>query len=252
MTSRMGRLAIVWLSFFILNGEAPLATAEPFTVGYFDLPPHTAKAPGDNTPGAAMAYFEQIGKRMGLTDITFTQYPLPRLLLMLEDGQLDMALMLGKNPERDSRLVYPRQPYFVASPVLALNVSNSLNKVNGVDDLQALKIGVWQAGYLSPLLRGTQIQLQTLTGDQVVSKGLGMLVAGRFDGFYFPDTYSVRFEQQRGQLQTQVKILPMPEPGVALYSVFSPRAGKKYLAAYERALSEMQTVSRYEDFLQQY
>lgn len=252
MILRRWRNAVVWLSLVIACGDLSLAQAAPFTVGYFDLPPHTALSNGDDQAGAAQAYFRHIALRMGLTDITFTRYPLPRLLLMLESGQLDMALMLGKNPERAAHLLYPQQPYYVASPVLALQQGHALSRIASVDDLQGLRLGVWQSGYLSPLLRGRDAQLTTLTGDQVLNKGLGMLAAGRFDGFYFPDAYSVQFELRRAQLQTQIKVLPMPEPGVAVYSVFSLRAGKRYLAAYEQALSDEQVVSRYEDFLQQH
>ena len=75
-----------------------------------------------------------------------------------------------------------------------------------------------------------------------------MLLAGRVDGFYFPDAYALRFEVLKQHLQSNIKILPMPEPTLALYSAFSRPAADTYLARYEQALREVQAEISYEQF----
>ena len=111
-----------------------------------------------------------------------------------------------------------------------------------------LQIGVWQGGYHSTLLSDPSLRLTTLSGDHVINKGLGMLLAGRVDGFYFPDAYALRFEVLEQHLQSNIKILPMPEPALALYSAFSRPAADTYLARYEQALREVQAEISYEQF----
>lgn len=226
----------------------PAVAAEPLKVGYFDLPPHTTAGLSAGQDAAAMDYFRRVAERMGVAEVEFSQYPLPRLLLMLEQGRLDLALILAKTPEREAKLVYPRTPLFSTASVLAVRSNNPLAAVKDSADLMPLNIGVWQDGYHPVLLDDPSLHLTTLSGDQVANKGLGMLLAGRVDGFYFPDAYALRFEVLERHLQGNIKILPMPEPALALYSAFSRPAAATYLTRYEQALHEVQAESSYEQF----
>ena len=226
----------------------PAVAAEPLKVGYFDLPPHTTAGLSAGQDAAAKDYFRRVAERMGVAEVEFSQYPLPRLLLMLEQGRLDLALILAKTPEREAKLVYPGTPLFSTASVLAVRSNNPLSAVTGSEDLIPLNIGVWQGGYHSTLLSDPSLRLTTLSGDHVVNKGLGMLLAGRVDGFYFPDAYALRFEVLKQHLQSNIKILPMPEPALALYSAFSRPAADTYLARYEQALREVQAEISYEQF----
>ena len=59
---------------------------------------------------------------------------------------------------------------------------------------------------------------------------------------------ALRFEVLKQHLQSTIKILPMPEPALALYSAFSRPAADTYLARYEQALREVQAEISYEQF----
>ena len=130
----------------------PAVAAEPLKVGYFDLPPHTTAGLSAGQDAAAKDYFRRVAERMDVAEVEFSQYPLPRLLLMLEQGRLDLALILAKTPEREAKLVYPRTPLFSTASVLAVRSNNPLPAVTGSEDLMPLQIGVWQGGYHSTLL----------------------------------------------------------------------------------------------------
>ena len=239
-------LAVLWL--IVACSSVPAVAADVLRVGYFDLPPHTSAGLSAGQDAAAKDYFRRVAERMDVAEVQFTQYPLPRLLLMLEQGRLDMALMLAKSPEREAKFVYPRMPLFSTASVLAVPRNNPLQAVQGRENLASLNIGVWQGGYHSALLGDPNLRLTTLSGDHVVNKGLGMVLAGRVDGFYFPDAYALRFEVLKQHLQNDIKILPMPEPALALYSVFARPAAVTYLARYEQALREVQAEISYEQF----
>lgn len=246
------RFKVLLLYCLFGTGLMPAAGAQDFAVGYFQLPPHAMGSPPSQQQGVALEYFQRIAKRMGLEHVTFNSYPLPRLLKMLEEDHLQMILILGKTAERNARFIYPESPMLVTTPVLAVRKQHSLQRIQGIEDLLPLQIGVWQDGYFSPLLRNKQLHLVALSGDQVLLKGLRMIVAGRIDGFYFPDIYSARSEAAKHGLLEQVKILPLPEQKVELYSVFSRASAPGNLQAYERALREVQAEQPYQQFFEEH
>lgn len=94
------------------------AEAKSFKVGFFKLTPHAIPADKTDHNGAAIEYFKLVSKKMGLGDVAFMQIPLARLLLTLEENELDMILLLGKTPERESKLVYPQIPFFKMQPAI--------------------------------------------------------------------------------------------------------------------------------------
>jgi len=248
LTRKLLAAIVLTLQMPLLMPATCLAESKPFRVGYFDLPPHTGPGADAATPGIAISYFEKIAARMAVGKISYSKMPLPRLLYMLERGELDMALLLAKDAERDARFLYPHQALFSTTAVLAVQASNPLASIHSVEDLLALRIGVWQSGYHSPLLNDPRLQLQTLSGDAVTSKGLKMVVAGRIDAFYVPDDYALQYEAKNLGSQARIKVLAMPEQRLELYSVFSRKNGNQYLPRYEKALQEVQAQQPYAAF----
>ncbi|MBB1521438.1 substrate-binding periplasmic protein [Aquipseudomonas guryensis] len=224
------------------------AAGESLRVGYFDLPPHTRTEGAQPSGGISVAYFELIARKMDLRGVSYSRLPLPRLLKMLERGELDMILLLAKDAERDARFLYPQQALFSTASVLAVQASNPLAAIHSAEDLLALRIGIWQDGYRSPLMRDPRLQLQTLSGDNVMNKGLRMVAAGRVDAFYFPDDFTLKYEAKNLGNQVQIKVLTMPEQPLRVYSVFSRKNGNQYLPRYERALREVQAQQPYAEF----
>lgn len=248
MRLRFRSCLLASLLFAVVACPAVMVSAESLRVGYFDLPPHTPIAGQADSQGAAIAYFDRIAARMQLDEVSYQGYPLPRLLMMLERGQLDMALILAKTPEREGYLAYPAQPFVVVQPVLLVPQLHPLQRVDSVEQLLSLRLGAWQDGYRSPMLRDPRLQLQTLTSSNVVRQSLEMIAGGRLEAFYHPDDLAVRYQLQQLQMQARIRLLPLPEQEMPLYSAFSRPAASVYLQRYERAQAEVAAQQGYGAF----
>ena len=239
------------LVLLVLSVLTPLAAADSLRVGYFDLPPHTPLPEQAGSEGTAIAYFGKIAERMQLSEVSYQRYPLPRLLQMLQQGKLDMALILAKTPEREAALVYPAQPFAVVQPLLLVAHQHPLQQVETVEQLLPLRLGAWQDGYRSPMLRDPRLKLQTLSSNNVLIQSLHMIQAGRLEAFYYPDDLAVRYQVQHQGMQDRVRLLPLPKEEMQLYSVFSRAAASRYLQRYERAQAEVAAQQEYAAFFRQ-
>lgn len=106
--------------------------AETLKVGFFDLKPliQTTKQTNKEATGPAITYLRSIADKMGVTLLIQKEaLPLDRLLQNLRDGQLDVAVALGKNPERESFLNYPEQPFYWMHSSLMVLKSAPLQQV---------------------------------------------------------------------------------------------------------------------------
>lgn len=68
---------------------------------------------------------------MQFSEVSYQRYPLPRLLQILQQGKLNMALILAKTLEREAALVYPAQPFVVVQPLLLVAYQHLCSGGNG-------------------------------------------------------------------------------------------------------------------------
>jgi len=229
----------------------PEAGAETLRVSYFVLKPHTMPEDKGKHSGVAIAYFRRIADKMGIQEISFTQIPLKRLILQLENDESDLALFMGKNPEREEKFIFPKQPLINTKPVIAVKSSHSLKEVKSAEDLLTLKIAHVADGYLSPMMRDSRLQFEQIHGQDTLSRGIQMVMNGYVDAYYIPDAYSMRFVVMSGGKTSEIRILPLPESPMGLYSAFSKASAEKYMERYEKALAEVQKEASYGDFFEQ-
>lgn len=229
--------------------SAPRAGAEPMlNVGYFSLAPHTHSNAALRAP--AFCYFDLLAERMQL-QVKYHHLPLSRLLKQLADNQLDMALILAKNNERQQQFIYPAEAFFVTKPALAVRPELATD-IQRFMQRRDYSIVLWQQGYRSAELNNFPGRTIILTGDNIAGRAVEMLQKGRADAFYEPDMYSLQYELQQYDLTKQLKILPFETDALSLYSVFSTQAAPRYLAAYEKALRAQQAKITYIQYLQKY
>ena len=233
----------------LIRGTIVKAEAISFRVGFFNLVPHAIIGKKTDHTGAAIEYFKLIAKKMRLSNVTFESSPLARLLHKLEKGEIDVALLLGKNPERASKFIYPKAPFFNMQPAIAVASSHRLKKIESIQDIIPMKIGAWAKGYHSPMIRDKRLQIKPLHGDNVIVQSFERILVGRVDAFYSPDAYSLKFEAKGSNYLKDIRILLLPEPSVGLYSVFSKQSAKKYKVLYEKSLNELQNEQTYDVFL---
>lgn len=234
----MNRLMATLLACLSLQLDAE---PQPFNVGYFELPPHTQTL--DGSRGPALYYFDQVAARMQ-AQVNYQQLPLSRLLKQLENNELDAALLLAKNDERQASFVYSRVPFFTTRPALAIR-SGIQSDLAAFLRQPGYSIVIWQQGYHSESLKNFAGRFVVLSGEDVSARAVDMLQKGRVDGFYEPDVYALRYNLKRYNLNSKMQLLEFKNEELHIYSVFSKEGARKFLASYEEALKQQQSLSPY-------
>jgi hypothetical protein len=184
---------------------------------------------------------------MGLSDTRFKWLPLQRLVGALQHNQVDMALLLARNPEREAVFVYPRQPFCRARPGIAVPAAHGIETIESIDPLLTLSIQVSAGAYRSAFIQDPRIHLEPMHGDDYTPRCFLKLRRNRIDGCYQPDHYALLFEANKSTYRSRIRILTLPEPPIGLYSVFSRKSAASYLQSYEAALAEVVREISYED-----
>jgi len=248
-----GTLALCLLMF--LGTEAVLQ-ARPIRIGYFKVPPHAMPGPHNDPRGVAVEYFKLVAREMQVEEMEFILLPLGRLQLDLAHNRIDMALLLAKNAERAAKFVYPKQPFCLTKPSIAVDISNPLKRVASIEDLLPLSFHETPSNYRTPIMQDPRLDITPLTGEDFTRRCYAMIVADRIDACYQPDHYPIQFEALRKEFRSKVKILYLPDPAIGLYSVFSKASAPRYLERYEKALAAVKQHCAYgavfEQFITQY
>lgn len=228
-------MLILWLLPFFCLAQPKLK------IGYFDLPPHIFASKQTSSP--AIVYFDQIAHLMQRKP-AYLHVPLPRLLQMLEQNQIDAILLLAKNATRQQQFVYPKHPIFSSTPVLVVRADNPFSIATLQQD-PMLQLGLWPGGFHSEFVKTIKGHQVPISGDEIGERGLSMLVQGRINAFFSPDPLSVRYLLQKNGWETQLKILPVPNETIEIYTVFSKASALELLPAYEQALQTLQAKQPY-------
>lgn len=217
----------------------------PLRVGYFKVPPHAMPDNQGRADGVAVLYFKRVAREMELEEIEFTLLPLARLLSELAKDNIDMALLLAKNPERAAIFVYPERPFCATKPSIALSAALPLERITRVEDLLSLTFHETPGNFRTPIMRDPRLQIEPLTGNDFTRRCFSMILAGRIDACYQPDHYPIQFEAAREPFLAKINVRYLPDPAIGLYSVFSSAAAPLYCRRYEEALSAVKQRQSY-------
>jgi ABC-type amino acid transport substrate-binding protein len=224
-----------------------VVASEKLRVGYFDLPPHvsTKVATLDNP---AIIYLNKILAKGGIT-ATYESIPLSRLLKLLANNEIDAALILGKNSERESYLDFPAINFMTTQPAIVLLSNHRIDSFESLSAALLLTIAAWSGGYHSPLLDTLSHKIVPIYGDNVENRALNMVVQGKVDAFYSPDIWGVRNALSYAGEYKDLKIIPFKNETVPLFTAFSRQAGKIFKPRYETYLNELRAEVSYESLL---
>ncbi|MFH2064624.1 MAG: transporter substrate-binding domain-containing protein [Pseudomonadota bacterium] len=214
----------------------PHALAETIKIGYFMLPPLQYMDETTRNPkGASKVYFGAMASQLGYEVEWVGPLPLFRLSNMLESGKLDGSLGFVKNPELERFLYYVATPLYFAQPTLIVRKDNPLSRIRSIEDIRGYRIGtiVTMSGRYTPLIDAHRhmLTIEALGGDMWIKQNLRKLIDGRVDAIFDRQPYSVPFIAVTLQLDTRIKLLPLPEPATPMYIVFSKASahGQKLL-----------------------
>lgn len=214
-------------------------SAEPvLRVAYFELAPHVVANRAQGASGPAVDFLQDIARRMGV-QLRFDEeaLPLDRLLYQLRLGEVDIALALGKSPEREQFLRFPGKPFFLMQPALMVRKESSLREIRSAADLRKLSIGVYSQGYLSPLMRTPGLRIEKLHGSDLVARNLEKMLKGRIDAAYSPDALDLESAALSLGGAERFRLLLLPESSQGLYTAFSQKTDPELVRRYERALA---------------
>jgi ABC-type amino acid transport substrate-binding protein len=229
------------------NASAENAALEKLKVGYFDFPPHTFPK-NSMQPSAALAYFDKIAQEMGV-EVEYKHYPLSRLVFLLDHQRLDAALFLAKTDARTKIFSYPSVPYFTTNSVFVVASASNLKSAQDIEQESTLQLAVWEGGFHSPTLTASKNTLVPLSGNDVAARGIQLVVNGRFDAFFSPDSHAIEYEARTTSQTGSIRILPITGEDIDIYSVFSKKSAKLFLKRYEKALKKVTTEISYSTFL---
>lgn len=221
--------------------------AETIRMAWFALPPHVIPSEDGKMPtGPTISLFEAIATRMGCKVEWVGPIPLNRLPIYQKTGEvkLDGAFLHIKTEAILPFLYYPRKPFFIGIPSLAVRSDNPLKEIRSFEDIKGYRIGFvkLQSVKYPPIIENNRdkVMLDELTGENWSGRNLAKLLAHRLDAVYERNQYTSAYHATVDKISDRIKIIPLPGPSIRHYYVFhksSPR-GADLLRRYERATAE--------------
>ncbi len=227
------------------------AAATVKSVGYFQLIPHSSFMDGGKDEGVALQYFRQIAQKMQLGEFKFQALPLIRLISMMAQNEVDIALYLGKNETRSKLLQYASTPLFMMRPSVIVKKGRYTTSELNADNVKQMNICVWKEGYHSPLITTHAKEITEMTGMNISTRCIGMVKRGRLDAFYSPDHLTLHYEILLSKLEDQLEVIALEGPEIGLFTTFSPKTAPEFIQRFDQALQQLSSEVSYMDFYQQ-
>ena len=206
---------------------------------YFDAPPHIYIDEIGTLTGAVYDFIQEaIAPEMGVTFIWDKETTaIPRQIQVLEQEADSALALLSITPDREKLMAYTEAPYFTDVPAFLLPKANPLLTITSADDFRQLKIGYAKGGYLSPLLRGEDLNMELVSTHNYIETNIGKLRLGRVDAVYAPGASTLVYDIKCYGLEENYKLVFIPDTKSTYYIVFSklmPEMAELYNAAFRR------------------
>lgn len=220
------------------------ARAEPIKMAWFVLPPHIYSDEHTGQPrGAGVTYFEAVAAKMGYTVDWGVPLPIARFADMVHNARDGVVgLLFGmKFPKFEQFLHFTDIPFYEVQAILAVRKDTPLTAIHSIDDIAGYRIGfAGGAGSYTPSLEvhRDRLHFEEIFGVNWVVQNLRKLVIGRIDAVFDRNAHTLRFTAAQVKLDTQIKILPLPDPPVPVYVAFSKAApqGERLTKEYNAAV----------------
>lgn len=144
---------ILLLFSFLLSVTCLTARAEPrqLTLVSFDYPPlmeaETSQRPAR---GMAVEIVVEAFHRMAVP-VRIVFYPLARGLAMLESGQADAIFTIKKNPERETKFLFPTRPLLSQDYAIFVRKDTKFVFDGDITSLENVSLGILNRAYYGPV-----------------------------------------------------------------------------------------------------
>jgi polar amino acid transport system substrate-binding protein len=226
-------------------------------IGYFNVPPFIIYDIEENvlTGGALYEFLEQhLGPKIGV-EFIWDRSPttIPRQLKSISSGSIDAIALLSYTPQRDQKMAFTADPFFISSPAIAVLKINKLDKIEKIEDILSLRIGYAQSAYLTPFMQDKRIHYDFVSTGNYNELNFKKLIANRIDAVYTPDMASLLAVIKKLGIKNQVKVIKLPDKTSANHVVFSKNMkgiAKRYDQAFQQidgANTFLKIMSKYID-----
>lgn len=204
----------------------------------------------DEAKGVEVDLAMEIGRRLGI-DVTVDIYPWPRLLKMVESGQLDCMFAAFYTPEREAYMTFTRMPVHVSRLALYTRRDNTF-EFDQLADLKGKRVGILRDFKTVPVLD------ERLDGDfaettygKDFNHLFDLLLARRIDVVIVNDHVAEQIIKTRG-LDSVVE-LPYALSSNSAFITFSKAKNYSHLIPkVEFALFEMMAEGLYRELFERH
>lgn len=247
----MNRLGTNTLCGFILflgfgsNALLPAMALEPvansrLVLVSFDYPPYMEALPDQPPSGLVVELVNTIFSRMG-QPIELQFYPLARSLSLIDTPRADGFFTAKKNPEREEKYLFPREPLLTQDFVIFVRAGSAMSFNGSVSELAEVRLGVvnrvsYGAIFDAAAGRGVFHRLEVA---QTYEANFRKLLAGRMDALVSSRVMGAA-TLKRLNAQDKVKVVGPPIETTQSYLMFNRHTVAPAVATeFDQTLSAM-------------
>lgn len=240
---------------FLLMLVIASVNAEKIKIGFFQLEPYVIEQAGGKPPtGASVEYWEtHIAPKIGVESEWVGPLPMLRLLKSLEDGEIDVIIVMAKNPDRDKRFLFPATYYLQMRPSLCFLKESAVTKLVKADDMFNMKIGYVDGAFIPPIMKHEKITIDMSKSENYKKNNFDKLLAKRIDAILDVNDISNLYEANRYGILDKIKMVLIPTDATPIFTIF-PRTekGEKLLKRYEPVNEKLHKTATFETIMKKY
>lgn len=212
------------------------AVVENVSVGIYDLPPHMIISKDNNPSGAVPKFFQKYVFKDPNLRVRWSPAQFSRIMVNLENGRLDMAILVAKNSDREQKFIFSNTPLYKTRSGIVVKKNGKLQKIESINSLHGLQLGHDLGSIVPAYFKDSGVQFQFVSGEDYFSRTLSLLRAGRIDGFFVPTWSHGAYQLKKAHLTAEFSILEIPSGTLDLYVVFRKKVDAKVIHSVNMAL----------------
>ncbi|MBV2168220.1 MAG: transporter substrate-binding domain-containing protein [Bdellovibrio sp.] len=227
---------LAWMATTLICSLGARASTSEVLVGVYDLPPHII-IPAQGTPqGAAPQFLNKYVFQKSPLKVHWVAAHFARTMIDLENGRLDMVLLVAKTSERENKYIFSESPLYQTPSGIVVKKDSKIQKIQSLHDLQGLSLGHDLGSIVPDYFKETGVKFHFVSGQDYFKRNLRLLRSGRIDGFFVPTFSHGLYKLKKDHLLSEFSILEIPAKPLKLYIIFGKKTDPQLIKAVNTAL----------------
>ncbi len=221
--------------------ERAAAGRQMVRIGLFMLPPFMMTDANGEPGGVTVDFWrDYLAPRMDIDIEVSGPYPIPRLEIMLEKGEIDVIPYITKIPDRASRFIYSSVPLTNIASCIVVRNDSPHTSITAQKDLFGMKIGFITSAFIPSFVKHEQIELELVTTTEFREINHRKLMSGRLDALLDINYLSLVYEMNVRGYSKDIRIIPLEDDRISIYGIFtrSPR-GETLRTRYDSIMKDL-------------